>query len=176
MLLSRKVLQRILGVLWLVNGLPQVQPHMFTMNMVNGAMKLMLQGQPGALEPSLQFIVAQTTLHFTAANLLIVIVQVLLGLGFLFVPSHWITPVALVSFIWALIVWYRGEGLSMLQTDQHFYRHSSPLGLRYIYDEKPDDAHFSLNVQKQECSIRCSACLSGLGNRLVEMDQPGRRG
>jgi hypothetical protein len=79
MLLSRKTLQRILGVLWLIDGLLQLQPQMFTMNMVNGIMKPMLQGQPGLVEPSLQFIVTQTTLHLTAVNLLIVIVQVCLS-------------------------------------------------------------------------------------------------
>ena len=39
MLLSRKALQRVLGVLWLIDGLLQLQPQMFTMNMVNGIMK-----------------------------------------------------------------------------------------------------------------------------------------
>ncbi len=51
MLLSRKALQRVLGVLWLIDGLLQLQPQMFTMNMVNGVMKPMLQGQPGFIEP-----------------------------------------------------------------------------------------------------------------------------
>src|ERR1700676_3291638 len=50
MLLSRKALQRILGVLWLIDGLLQVQPQMWTMNMVNGIMKPMLKGQPGLIE------------------------------------------------------------------------------------------------------------------------------
>jgi hypothetical protein len=38
MLLSRKALQRVLGALWLIDGLLQLQPQMFTMNMVNGVM------------------------------------------------------------------------------------------------------------------------------------------
>src|ERR1700720_284831 len=83
MLLSRKTLQRILGVLWLIDGLLQLQPLMFTGNMINSIMKPMLNGQPGLFEPSLQFIVTQTTLHLTAVNIVIAIVQILLGLGFL---------------------------------------------------------------------------------------------
>ena len=74
MLLSRKALQRVLGVLWLIDGLLQLQPRMFTGDMINGVMRPMLQGQPGLLEPSLQYIVTQTTLHLTAVNLLITIV------------------------------------------------------------------------------------------------------
>ncbi|MEO7020977.1 MAG: hypothetical protein ABI234_12555, partial [Ktedonobacteraceae bacterium] len=71
MLLSRNVLQRILGALWLIDGILQLQPQMFTGNMVNGIMKPMLQGQPGVVESSLQFIVSQTTLHLTAVNLVV---------------------------------------------------------------------------------------------------------
>ncbi len=116
MLLSRKVLQRILGALWLIDGLLQFQPQMFTMNMVNGIMKPMLNGQPGLFEPSLQFIVTQTTLHLTAVNLLIGIVQVCLGLGFLLLPDRWVKELVIASIVWAFIVWYGGEGMSMLFT------------------------------------------------------------
>ena len=116
MLLSRKALQRILGVLWLIDGLLQLQPQMFTMNMVNGIMKPMLQGQPGLFEPSLQFIVTQTTLHLTTVNLVIAIVQVCLGLGFLLLPDRWVKELVIASIVWALIVWYGGEGMNMLFT------------------------------------------------------------
>ncbi len=118
MLLSRKALQRVLGALWLIDGLLQLQPQMFTMNMVNGIMKPMLQGQPGLVEPSLQFIVNQTTLHLIEVNLLICVVQILLGLGFLFLPDRWIKELVIASFVWAFIVWYGGEGMSMLLTGQ----------------------------------------------------------
>ncbi|GAC1568089.1 MAG: hypothetical protein NVS3B14_16160 [Ktedonobacteraceae bacterium] len=116
MLLSRKVLQRILGALWLIDGLLQLQPLMFTGNMINSIMKPMLQGQPGFAEPSLQFIVAQTTLHLTEANLLIAIVQICLGLGFLLLADRWVKQLVIASVVWALIVWYGGEGMSMLLT------------------------------------------------------------
>jgi len=116
MLLSRKALQRVLGLLWLIDGLLQLQPQMFTMNMVNGVMKPMLRGQPGFIEPSLQFIVNQTTFHLVEVNLLIAVVQILLGLGFLFIPDRWVGELVIASFVWALIVWFGGEGMSMLLT------------------------------------------------------------
>ncbi|HEX6481154.1 MAG TPA: hypothetical protein VF043_20135 [Ktedonobacteraceae bacterium] len=118
MLLSRKTLQRVLGVLWLIDGLLQLQPQMFTMNMVNGVMKPMLNGQPGFVEPSLQFIVNQTTLHLIEVNLLIAIVQILLGLGFLLLPDRWLKELVIASIVWAFIVWFGGEGMSMLLTGQ----------------------------------------------------------
>jgi len=118
MLLARKTLQRLLGVLWLIDGLLQLQPQMFTMNMVNGVMKPMLQGQPGPIGFSLQFIVDQTTLHLTAVNLLITFVQIGLGIGFLLLSNRWLKKIIIASFVWAFIVWYGGEGMSMLLTGQ----------------------------------------------------------
>jgi hypothetical protein len=118
MLLSRKALQRILGVLWLIDGILQLFPQMWTMNMVNGVMKPMLDGQPGFIEPSLQYIVNQTTTHLIAVNLLISVVQILLGLGFLFLSDRWIKELVWASIVWSLVVWYGGEGMSMLFTGQ----------------------------------------------------------
>jgi hypothetical protein len=116
MLLSRSGLQRVLGIIWLIDGLLQLQPQMFTMNMVNGVMKPMLEGQPGLIKPALQFIVNTTTRYLTGVNLLIAIVQILLGLGFIFLSNGWVKRLVIASFIWALIVWFGGEGLSMLLT------------------------------------------------------------
>lgn len=116
MLLSRKALQRILGLLWLIDGLLQLQPLMFTGNMINSIMKPMLQGQPGLIEPSLRFIVNQTTLHLALVNVLIAVVQIFLGLGFLLLSDRWLKEVLIVSIVWALIVWYGGEGMNMLFT------------------------------------------------------------
>jgi hypothetical protein len=118
MLLSRKMLQRILGVLWLIDGLLQLQPLMFTANMINSIMRPMLQGQPGFIGPSLQYIVTQTTLHLTTVNIVIAFVQILLGLGFLLLSGRWVKDLVIVSIVWAFIVWYGGEGMSMLLTGQ----------------------------------------------------------
>src|SRR5947209_19669816 len=116
MLLSRKTLQRILGFLWLIDGLLQLEPLMFTGNMINSIMRPMLQGQPGFLEPSLQFIVNQTTLHLALVNVVIAVVQICLGLGFLLLSDRRVKVLVIVSIVWALIVWYGGEGMNMLFT------------------------------------------------------------
>jgi len=118
MLLSRKTLQRILGFLWLMDGLLQLEPLMFTGNMINSIMKPMLEGQPGFIEPSLQFIVNQTTLHLAVVNVLIAVVQICLGLGFLLLSDRWVKELVIASIVWAFIVWYGGEGMSMLLTGQ----------------------------------------------------------
>jgi len=167
MLLSRKTLQRILGVLWLIDGLLQLQPQMFTMNMVNGIMKPMLQGQPGLVEPSLQFIVTQTTLHLTAVNLLIVIVQVCLGLGFILLPDRWVKEVVFASIVWALIIWYGGEGMSMLLTGQASILTGAPgavllyplLGLAVYPRKKSNSASKAATRKKGDDGVLSRKCL-----------------
>ncbi len=116
MLLSRRGLQRVLGVIWLIDGLLQLQPEMFTGNMINGIMRPILLGQPGFIESLLQFIVTTTTHNLTTVNLIIAIVQILIGLGFIFLSDRWIRELVVASFVWALIVWFGGEGMSMLLT------------------------------------------------------------
>ncbi|HLI69278.1 MAG TPA: hypothetical protein VKV19_05920, partial [Ktedonobacteraceae bacterium] len=116
MLLSLKRLRQVLGVLWLIDGLLQLQPEMFSMNMINGVMKPMLEGQPGLIESNLQWIVNVVTSNLTFMNILIAVVQI--AIGVLLITGLWVRATVIASMIWALIVWYGGEGLSMLLTGQ----------------------------------------------------------
>jgi hypothetical protein len=116
MLLTRKRLCQLLGLLWLIDGILQLQPQMFTMNMVNGVMKPMLDGQPGAIESSLNWIVQVSTQNLTLVNLTVAIVQILIGLSLLL--GRGVKVALLASIIWSFIVWYGGEGMSMLLTGQ----------------------------------------------------------
>lgn len=116
MLLSQKRLRQILGVLWLIDGLLQLQPAMFTMNMVTKVMNPTAVGQPGPIAASLNWIIAVTTHNLIAINLLIVVVQVILGV--LLIAGFWVRGTVIASIVWALIVWYGGEGMSMLLTGQ----------------------------------------------------------
>ncbi len=116
MLLSKQLLRRILGVLWLIDGLLQLQPQMFTMNMVNGVMAPTAQNQPAPVAASLNWIIAVTTHNLILVNLLIAVVQVVLGI--LLLTGFWVRGTVIASVVWALIVWYGGEGMSMLLTGQ----------------------------------------------------------
>jgi hypothetical protein len=114
MLLSQKRLRQILGVLWLIDGLLQLQPQMFTMFMVNGIMVPIVQNQPGPIAASLQWIIALTTHHLTLINLAIAVVQIVIGL--LLLSGRGVRGTVIASMVWAFIVWYGGEGMSMLLT------------------------------------------------------------
>jgi hypothetical protein len=107
-------LRQILGVIWLIDGLLQLQPQMFTANMINGVMTPIVQGQPGALATNLQWIVNVITNNLTLVNIIIAVVQV--AIGVLLITGVWVRTTVIASIIWALIVWYGGEGMSMLFT------------------------------------------------------------
>lgn len=116
MLLSQRLLRRILGALWLIDGLLQLQPKMFTTNMINGVMLPALQAQPAPIAASLHVIVAITTQHITLLNLIVAITQV--EIGFLLLTGIWVRGAIITSIIWSLLVWYGGEGMSMLFTGE----------------------------------------------------------
>ena len=134
MFFARKWLQWFLGTCWLIDGLLQSQPQMLTVNMVNGVMKPILQGQPGFFEPALQLTAVQTTLHLVIINLLIAAVQIVLGFGFLFFSERWLKQVVILSIAWALIAWKGGEGISLFLTEQSGILASAPAGvLLYLF-------------------------------------------
>ncbi len=116
MLITRKRLCQLLGLLWLIDGILQLQPQMFTMNMVNGVMRPMLDGQPGVIASSLNWIVQVSTQNLTLMNLTVAIVQILIGLSLLL--GRGVKVALLASIVWSFIVWYGGEGMSMLLTGQ----------------------------------------------------------
>jgi hypothetical protein len=116
MLFTQKRLRQILGVLWLIDGLLQLQPQMFTMNMVNGVMAPTVPGQPGPVAASLSWIIAVTTHNLVLVNLLIAVVQIVIGV--LLISGFWVRGTIIASIVWALVVWYGGEGMSMLFTGQ----------------------------------------------------------
>jgi hypothetical protein len=116
MLLAQKRLRQLLGVLWLIDGLLQLQPQMFTMNMVNGVMVPTVDGQPGPVAASLQWIITVTTHNLILVNLLIAVVQIVIGI--LLISGLWVRGTIIASIVWALVVWYGGEGMSLLLTGQ----------------------------------------------------------
>ncbi len=116
MLLSLKRVRQILGVLWIIDGLFQLQPQMFTMNMVNKVLNPISDGQPALIASNLQWIVDVISKNLIAANIIIALVQI--ALGALLLSGRWVRGTVLVSLFWALLVWYGGEGMSLLLTGQ----------------------------------------------------------
>lgn len=114
MLLSRREVQQILGALWLIDGLLQVQPQMFTLNLIYGIMMPLLQNQPTPVAASLQWIIGVTTQHLLLVNMLVAVVQIAIGLS-LFL-GRGIRAALIVSIVWAVFAWYAIEGMGLLLT------------------------------------------------------------
>ncbi len=89
---------------------------MFTWSMVHSVLLTTLPGQPAPVAASLQWIINVITHHLTLVNLLIAVVQAEIGL--LLLSGLWVRGALIASLVWALIVWYGGEGMSMLLTGQ----------------------------------------------------------
>lgn len=116
MLLSRTTLQRILGVLWLIDGLFQLQPQMFTLKLVNSVMVPASMSQPGPIADNLSWIIMLTAQHVILINALIAVVQITIGI--LLLSGRWVKEAIIASIVWSLIVWYAGEGAGMMLTGQ----------------------------------------------------------
>ncbi|MEA2134587.1 MAG: hypothetical protein QOC68_2496 [Solirubrobacteraceae bacterium] len=109
---TRRRLQVALGWLWLLDGLLQAQPFMFTRGFARQVIAAAGQGQPGFVSDPLHWASTVVAAHPLAWNAVFVAIQLLLGVGLL-VPRTARLALA-ASIAWALGVWYLGEGLSGL--------------------------------------------------------------
>jgi hypothetical protein len=110
--MTRRQLQVALGLLWLLDGLLQAQPFMFTRGFATQVIAPAGQGQPGFVAAPVHWASTVIVAHPIAWNVAFAGAQLLLGIGLL-VPRTARLGLA-ASIAWALGVWYFGEGLSGL--------------------------------------------------------------
>lgn len=105
----RRGIQITLGVLWLADGALQLQPFMFGRGFVNQILMPAYMGSPaGVTGPALAF--TRLVLHAPAAwNAAFAVTQLLLGAALLWRPA--VRAGLAGSVVWALAVWWFGEGL-----------------------------------------------------------------
>jgi len=115
-LISRQGLRRALGALWLLDGLLQLQPSMFTSNLITGIMQPATQGQPGLVADTIQPLINLTAHYLVPVNAMIALVQ--LALGVCLLGGWFVRPALLASIAWSFGVWYGGEGMGMILTGQ----------------------------------------------------------
>jgi hypothetical protein len=107
---TRRDLQVALGVLWVLDGALQAQPFMFTRGFATQLIAGVGQGQPGFVSGPVHLASVVAAASPVVWNVLFVGIQLLLGIGLLVRRTARITLAA--SIVWALGVWYLGEGLS----------------------------------------------------------------
>ncbi len=115
-LTPRRVLLYGLGSLWLLDGILQMQPGMFTMDMVSTIMQPAASGEPHWLTALIDWSIHLTTSHLVLFNWLVVAVQILIGVMLLMPRRRLVTWGLWLSIAWGLAVWLFGEGLGQLLT------------------------------------------------------------
>ncbi|MBV9445645.1 MAG: hypothetical protein JO345_07095 [Streptosporangiaceae bacterium] len=110
---ARRKLQLALGVIWLLDGVLQFQPSMFTKDfpqMLAGT----ADGNPGVVASPITWSAGIITHHLALANTIFAAIQVAIGLGIAYRPT---ARAALAgSVAWSLGVWWFGEGLGGILT------------------------------------------------------------
>jgi hypothetical protein len=105
---GRRKLQLALGGLWLLDGILQFQPAMFTK-----AFPAMLAGtaagNPAFVARPITWSATLITHHLVVLNAIFATIQVALGLGIAWRPT--VRLALAVSVLWSLAVWFLGEGL-----------------------------------------------------------------
>jgi len=114
--ITGRQLQVALGVLWLIDGVLQAQPFMFTRGFATQVVAPNGQGQPGFVAEPVHWASTVISAHPVAWNIPFVAVQLALGVGLLFRRTARLALAA--SIAWALGVWYLSEGLSGLASGQ----------------------------------------------------------
>jgi hypothetical protein len=105
---SRRKLQLALAVIWLLDGILQFQPFMFSKGFPR-MLAASAQGNPVVVAHPIIWSSSFIDHHVVALNAVFATIQLLLGLGVAWRPT---VKLALgTSVVWALGVWWFGEGL-----------------------------------------------------------------
>ncbi len=111
---ARRWVQFTLGLLWLADGLLQLQPFMFTRAFATQVLAPTATGNPGFVAGPV-LAVARIVGHEPAAfNALFASIQLAIGLGLLW--RRTVRAALVASIIWGLLVWSSGEGFGGILT------------------------------------------------------------
>lgn len=106
--------QLALGGLWLLDGLLQLQPKMFTSYLVNRVMRANAAGQPHLLAAAILHFANFVSHDVALWNTLLAAVQITIGIGIL--TKRFRRRALGFSIAWAGFVWVFGEGLGGILT------------------------------------------------------------
>ena len=113
--ITRRGLQIALGVIWLLDGGLQFQSFMYSHGFLKEVIEPTAMMQPAWIGDPIIWAAHLIAKDLTVWNTLFALTQVLIGLGLLFRPT--VRPALLVSFGWAFVVWWFGEGFGMIPAD-----------------------------------------------------------
>jgi hypothetical protein len=115
-LVSARGVQVALGVIWLLDGLFQFKSFMFTHAIVTEVFEPAIHGQPAFIGDPMRTFAAFYGRDLTLWNSLSGELQVAIGLGLMY-GKQLVKPALAVSFAWAIVVWWFGEGFGGLTSN-----------------------------------------------------------
>ncbi len=115
-LITTRGIQIALGVFWLLAGIFQFKSFMYTHAIVTEVFAPAAKGQPSFIGGPMNTFADFYGRDLTLWNTLAAEIQVAIGLG-LILSRKTVKPALLVSFGWALIVWWFGEGFGGLTSN-----------------------------------------------------------
>ena len=119
-----------LGVAWCIDGLFKLQPYFFH-HFADGVIDPNASGQPGVIGKPIAWVGEVVGPHQAIFVVLAALAEISIGIGLL-VPRT-VKPALALSFVWALNVWWTGEGLGGLFTSNTPDPLSGILGTAPIY-------------------------------------------
>ncbi len=108
----RRKVQFGLGGIWLIDGLLQLQPYMFTKQFATDTLQGVGAGQPGFVESSVNAIANFVEPHIVLWNALFAAIQLFIGVAIL--TKRFLKVGLVASFIWTFGVWWFGEAFGQM--------------------------------------------------------------
>ena len=115
-LVTTRGIQIALGLVWLLDGLFQFKSFMFTHSLIAEVFEPAMKGQPSFIGDPMRTFDNFYGRDLTLWNTLSGEIQIAIGLG-LMCSRRLVKPALAVSFVWALVVWWFGEGFGGLTSN-----------------------------------------------------------
>ncbi|POB09623.1 hypothetical protein [Sulfobacillus sp. hq2] len=128
--MTRILIQRILGAIWLCDGLLQLKPQMFTSGFITANISSNLPGQPLWLQHLLEWEIFWGSHAEWPFNLIITLTQI--SIGVMLLSNRYVKTALTLSIVWALLVWLFGEALGNLAFGQWSLKDGAP-GAALLY-------------------------------------------
>jgi hypothetical protein len=109
---ARRWPQLALAALWVLDALLQFQAYMFTGEFATQILAGAAHGNPGWIADSILWMAGMVERNPVATNAAFAVLQLAIGLGLAW--RHTVRVALAASIMWALLVWWFGEGLGSL--------------------------------------------------------------
>ncbi len=106
-----RAIQTVLGLIWLLDGALQFQSFMYDNGFIQ-LLKGLTGGQPAWVASSVNWGANAIHSDQVLLNTLAALAQLAIGFGLLYRPT--VKPALVLSFAWALVVWWFGEAFGMM--------------------------------------------------------------